>query len=74
MPPRVTECTVKASRLDKFFPDWIPNPIANNICAAPHCDVGDSVVFVSNNTAVASIFRRVKESWSLMIGKKKNRN
>jgi len=60
----------KSSRLDAFFPDWIPNPIATNICAAPHCDMGDSLVFVSNNTAVASIFKRVKTSWDLMFQRK----
>ncbi|CAK0889946.1 unnamed protein product [Prorocentrum cordatum] len=54
------------SRYDKFFPDWIPNPIGSNICEAPHCDVKDSVVFVTNNTAVANKLKEVRQSWDLM--------
>merc|ERR1711915_329711 len=57
----------KGSRYDKYFPDWIPNPIASNICAAPHCELGDSVVMVSNNTCVSEVFRRVLTSWETMF-------
>ena len=53
------------SRFDKFFPDWIPNSIASNICAPKGSghSRGDSVVFTSNNTAVHEVFDRSIEVW-----------
>lgn len=54
------------SRFDKFFPDWIPCSIASSICKVPHCDVGDSVCFVSNNTSVHEVFDRVINNWDNM--------
>merc|ERR1719414_1847867 len=44
------------SRYEKFFPDWIPCTIASNILDEPHCEVGDSVTFTSNNTSVSKVF------------------
>jgi tubulin beta len=55
------------SRYDKFFPDWIPNPIGSNICEAPHCEVKDSVIFASNNTAVANKLKEVRVAWDQMF-------
>ncbi|CAE8589992.1 unnamed protein product [Polarella glacialis] len=51
------------SRYDKFFPDWIPNSIASNICRIPAKHVGESVVFTSNNTAVHEVFDRAIKNW-----------
>jgi len=54
------------SRYTKFFPDWIPNCIASNICSVPHCEKGECVTFVSNNTAVHEVFDRVIDNWDRM--------
>lgn len=51
------------SRYDKFFPDWIPNSIASNICQPKGGDKQDSVVFTSNNTAVHEVFDRCIKVW-----------
>eukprot|EP00435_Cladocopium_sp_Y103_P016967 s907_g4.t1 len=60
------------SRYDKFFPDWIPNSIASNICKPKGKDkdiavIRDerdaSVVFTSNNTAVHEVFDRCIKVW-----------
>eukprot|EP00747_Dinoflagellata_sp_TGD_P164546 gnl/TRDRNA2_/TRDRNA2_184622_c0_seq1.p1 gnl/TRDRNA2_/TRDRNA2_184622_c0~~gnl/TRDRNA2_/TRDRNA2_184622_c0_seq1.p1 ORF type:complete len:539 (+),score=91.43 gnl/TRDRNA2_/TRDRNA2_184622_c0_seq1:75-1619(+) len=57
----------KGSRFDPFFPDWIPNSIASNICRIPHAEAGESAVLVSNNTAVHEIFDRIAASWESMF-------
>jgi len=49
------------SRFTKYFPDWIPNCIASNICSVEHCEKGECVSFVSNNTAVHEVFDRTIE-------------
>jgi len=58
------------SRFDKFFPDWIPNSIASNICKVPHAEAGDSCVYVSNNTAVHEVFDRITRNWDSMFNHK----
>jgi len=55
------------SRFEKFFPDWIPNAIASNICSVPHKEVGESVCFTSNNTAVSKVFERLLRNWDKMF-------
>lgn len=54
------------SRFDKFFPDWIPNPIASNICRVPHVEYDDCVTYVTNSTAAHEIFDRIVSSWDMM--------
>jgi tubulin beta len=54
------------SRFDKFFPDWIPNCIASNICDVQHCEKGECVSFVSNNTSVYEVFDRTISNWDKM--------
>jgi len=54
------------ARFDKFFPGWIPNCIASNIVDVEHCEKGECVSFVSNNTAVHEVFDRVTENWDRM--------
>ncbi|CAK9024426.1 unnamed protein product [Durusdinium trenchii] len=57
------------SRFDKFFPDWIPNSIASNICApkgsSKEKDIqkDSRVVFTSNNTSVHEVFDRCIKVW-----------
>lgn len=58
------------SRFDKFFPDWIPCSISSSICKIPHHEWGDCVTFVSNNTAIHDVFRRVINKWDDMYGSK----
>eukprot|EP00440_Ansanella_granifera_P008630 gb/GFBE01009349.1/.p1 GENE.gb/GFBE01009349.1/~~gb/GFBE01009349.1/.p1 ORF type:complete len:538 (+),score=141.19 gb/GFBE01009349.1/:1-1614(+) len=58
------------SRYDKFFPDWIPNSIASNICSHHHPERGDSVVFTSNNTAIHEVFDRAIKNWDIMYKSK----
>ncbi|CAJ1345919.1 unnamed protein product [Effrenium voratum] len=54
----------EGSRYDKFFPDWIPNSIASNICNAKDKNKDrESVVFTSNNTAVHEVFDRGIKAW-----------
>lgn len=52
-----------ASRFDKFFPDWIPNSMAANICQVPHVEAGESVCFATNNTAIHEVFDRIIHNW-----------
>jgi len=47
----------EGSRFDRFFPDWVPNTIASNMCAQPHCEKKDSVVFIANNTSIVDVLR-----------------
>lgn len=54
------------SRYDQFFPDWIPNSIASNICAVEHNEIRDSVVLTTNNTAVHEVFDRIMLSWDML--------
>merc|ERR1712232_869481 len=54
------------SRFEKFFPYWIPNCIASNICKVPHCDLGECVTFVSNSTCVHEVFDRIVDNWDKM--------
>lgn len=54
------------SRFEKYFPDWIPNCIASNITDVKHCEAGQCVSFVSNNTAVYEVFDRVINNWDRM--------
>jgi len=54
------------SRFNKFFPDWIPNTIAHNICSTPHPELGDSVTFTSNSTSVHHVFDRIGQHWDKM--------
>lgn len=54
------------SRFHKYFPQWIPNSIASNICSVPHCDEGACVTFVTNSTAVHEVVDRVVENWEKM--------
>jgi len=58
------------SRYDKFFPDWIPNSIAANICQSPDPMMDDSVVFTSNNTAVHEVFDRIIKDWDTIYKSK----
>lgn len=58
------------SRFDRHFPDWIPNSIASNICRVPHSEMGESVVFTSNNTAVHEVFDRVIKTWDRLYRSK----
>eukprot|EP00401_Gymnodinium_catenatum_P083264 CAMPEP_0117521348 /NCGR_PEP_ID=MMETSP0784-20121206/33639_1 /TAXON_ID=39447 /ORGANISM="" /LENGTH=428 /DNA_ID=CAMNT_0005317373 /DNA_START=213 /DNA_END=1499 /DNA_ORIENTATION=- len=61
------------SRYDSYFPDWIPNAIAGNICDVTHPDNGKgvpSVTFVSNNTAVHEVFDRIIATWDRFYEKK----
>jgi len=55
------------SRFDAFFPDWIPNPIASNVCSKGHCELKESVVFVANNTSVHEVFDRICTSWDSLF-------
>lgn len=54
------------SRFTKYFPDWIPNCIASNICGVQHREKGECVSFVSNNTAVHEVFDRTIDNWDRM--------
>jgi len=54
------------ARFDKYFPDWIPNSVASNICDVGHCEKGECVSFVSNNTSVYEVFDRVINNWDRM--------
>lgn len=68
---QVTRDLMKSpSRFDKFFPDWIPSCIASNICSVPHVEIGESVCFSSNNTAVHEVFDRVIAEWDDMFNPK----
>eukprot|EP00931_Biecheleriopsis_adriatica_P074781 TRINITY_DN4877_c0_g1_i2.p1 TRINITY_DN4877_c0_g1~~TRINITY_DN4877_c0_g1_i2.p1 ORF type:complete len:537 (-),score=86.17 TRINITY_DN4877_c0_g1_i2:371-1954(-) len=58
------------SRYDKFFPDWIPNSIASNICKSQDPVMGDSVVFTSNNTSVHEVFDRIIKDWDTIYKSK----
>jgi tubulin beta len=69
---RITyEIWKKGSRYDQFFPDWVPNPIANNICAAKSCESGsNSIVFASNSTCIAEIFDRLLHQFNKLFPKR----
>lgn len=55
----------EGSRFDRFFPDWVPNTIASNMCAQPHCEKKDSVVFIANNTSIVDVrHARLGGRWS----------
>lgn len=60
----------KGSRYDSFFPDWIPNSIASNICSVPHPLLDDSLVMTSNNTSVHTVFDRIVANWDSLYSKK----
>jgi tubulin beta len=54
------------SRFDKFFPEWIPNCIASNICKVKHKEKGECCTFISNSTACHEVFDRVIDNWDRM--------
>lgn len=58
------------SRFDKHYPDWIPNPIASCVCKQKHCEAGDSVVYVANNTAVTEVLENIGKNWDKMMSSK----
>lgn len=66
------DLTAPGSRYDGFFPDWIPNSIANNICEVPHAESNGepSVTFTTNNTAVHEVFDRIILSWDKFFEKR----
>eukprot|EP00928_Gymnodinium_smaydae_P087263 TRINITY_DN71548_c0_g1_i1.p1 TRINITY_DN71548_c0_g1~~TRINITY_DN71548_c0_g1_i1.p1 ORF type:complete len:520 (-),score=108.47 TRINITY_DN71548_c0_g1_i1:41-1600(-) len=68
----VYELAKPNSRYDLFFPDWIPNSIAGNICNVPHAESSGapSVCFTSNNTAVHEVFDRVISTWDKFYDKR----
>lgn len=59
------------SRYDIYFPDWIPNSIAGNICKEKHPNINtESVTFIQNNTAVHEVFDRIIVNWDKFYGRK----
>lgn len=64
------EMSKTGSRFDQHYPDWIPNPIASNICKKAHSDFGESVVYVANNTAVGQVFAHSMQCFDNMFNKK----
>merc|ERR1711879_1142693 len=62
--------TKPGSRFDMYYPDWIPNPIASNVCAQEHVENGASVVYVANNTAVAEVIDYNMRNWDKMMSSK----
>merc|ERR1712164_203020 len=54
------------SRFERYFPQWVPNSIASNICSVPHCEQGECVNFVTNSTAVHEAIDRVIDNWDKM--------
>jgi len=61
--------TKPGSRFDIHYPDWIPNPIASNICSQEHVEYGSSVVYVANNTAVAEVVDHTARNWDKLFSK-----
>jgi tubulin beta len=64
----VEECVLKArNKNSMYFVEWIPWNLTTSLCNIPPRGLSMSATFLSNNTSVQEIFRRVQTQFAAMF-------